>query len=90
MGRQSIGVEARYKGHPPETWGNEEDERVYQEIIEGFNKSALNSDHVNVNVGAGVVHLRGIVDDFEDAIKFEEFVGHIKGVKDIKNELQVK
>ena len=68
----------------------DQDSILYQEIIEGLNRSTFDTSHILVNVQAGNVFLRGAVEDFEDSIKIEEFVGSLSGVNEIRNELQVK
>lgn len=68
----------------------EKDEAIYQEVVQGLNLSSLNTDAIVVTVTNATVFLRGLIDDFDDFIKIEEFVAHVLGVLDIKNELQLR
>jgi osmotically-inducible protein OsmY len=51
---------------------------------------SLRSDDVAVSVRDGVVTLAGYVDSYADKWKAERIVGHVKGVKGIANDLQVR
>lgn len=66
----------------------ENDEAIHQSIVQGLTKSSLNTSKIDVTVLNGMVFLRGQVDSFDDFIKIEEFVGHVDGVVEIRNELQ--
>lgn len=69
---------------------SQKDEAIHQAVVEGLYKSSLNTESIRVTVTQGQVYLRGLIDNFDDFIKIEEFIIHIKGVQGIQNELQVR
>ncbi|GEM_PF-7013825 len=99
MGQHTLRDESRWKDRTQRNMAphgyislldEEKDEAIYQDIIQGLYKSSLNTDDVIVTVTNANIYLRGLIDSFDDFIKIEEFITHVAGVKEIKNELQVR
>ena len=96
MGRQNIGDESRRKSilGSSELWGEYGDtgvdSRIYQEVIEGFNRSSIKTDHIVVSVEHARVYLRGMVETAPQKAKIEEFVRQLDGVAEVRNEIYIK
>ena len=55
-----------------------------------FNEPNLKSAEINVETFKGVVQLSGFVSHPEEIAKAGEVARHVKGVKEVKNDIRVK
>ncbi|HXH29834.1 MAG TPA: BON domain-containing protein [Bacteriovoracaceae bacterium] len=96
MGRQNFGTESSLKAGNAlrdlnnEYGGPELDSKIYQEVIEGFTRSHIDTDHLVVNVEHSRVFLRGLLESSEQKKKIEEFVRQVDGVLDVRNEIHIR
>jgi translation elongation factor EF-1beta len=76
-------------GHGPRNY-HRSDERIEDEICERLSQNGeLHARGLKVDVGRGVVHLKGNVMNRRDRRLSEEIVDSVAGVKDVVNDLQV-
>jgi hypothetical protein len=66
------------------------DEAIADAVRRELAEDAMTTDlQVSVSVLQGVVHLRGLVRDMDDAERAEEVAGRVPGVRDVVEELEV-
>jgi hypothetical protein len=66
------------------------DEAIAEAVRRELAEDAMTTDlQVNVLVVNGVVHLRGVVADLDDADRVEEVAGRVPGVREVIEELDV-
>jgi len=61
-----------------------EDYQIYQAIILGLYRSVFNTEHLVITVHEGAVFLTGELEDAHAEERIKEFVGQIRGVKEVK------
>jgi hypothetical protein len=79
----------RYSGRGPKGYARS-DERIREDVCERLeHDSHVDASEIEVRVEAGVVTLTGHVEDRRTKKHAEAIIDHLRGVKDVRNELKI-
>lgn len=66
-----------------------EDYQIYQAIILGLYRSVFHTDRLAITVSDGVVYLSGELESEHACKRINEFIGQVRGVKDVKSRVHI-
>jgi osmotically-inducible protein OsmY len=90
QGGYNQGGQARTTGRGPKNY-TRSDTRIYEEVCDAISNDAqVDASDVEVKVEQGEVTLVGTVRDRNTSRRIEDIIDHIRGVKDVHNQIKVQ